>query len=272
MDNKGVSSFLALIVSLVILIPVGFVVFLIITSGTGKLVSVSQSVAGYVSAMLGAVSVGNAVIVPPVAPSLQGGTFMAQFYGSSSCMQYIDQLSRAAILSEPLNPSNLTGQYFICIGSINVNQIAVTQKEWDYLSPSGSGYASFPYWFPNAGQLNSNSGTAGGLAGSDGTLSYYVNVANPSTLLSDSCVYFFDADTAQYGTGTPSAYITSLSCVPMTSQKSSLFVSVDTSTCQSSGTCGSNPFTFLYGDPGTITTQICQYGGGNSLVCQFYLK
>ncbi len=272
MNRKGISAFLGIIISLVILIPVGFIVFLIISSGASKLVSFQQSVNAYVSATLSAMQTGTSVVVPPSAPDFGSTTFLAQFYGGTACMSMIDQLSRSAILAEPTNPSSLTNKYFICVGTMNMQPIISYMRQWNYL-PTSSGSASFPYWFSNYGQLNSQSyGLAQGVSGSKDTLSFFTNSANPAQTLAGSCADFFNATTTSYGYGVPSAYITGLSCVPLMYSNSSLFLSVATSGCSSSNACNSNPVAFLYGNPSYVTTQICSSGGGNSLVCQFYLK
>ncbi|MCL4391364.1 MAG: hypothetical protein M1284_01735 [Candidatus Parvarchaeota archaeon] len=273
MKNKGITEFLAFILSIVILIPIAVIAYFIITAGANKVISSSESVSVYVASTISAFQTGNSVVLPPLSPNLPKYTFLSQFYGSNSCINYIDQLSREAILISPSNPSILSGQYFVCIGTFKQTAIITSQAFWNYLPSSGEGpdNASFPGWFPNLAEYNSKTSTiSSGINGSTGTLSYFTEPANPQIALSNSCTSFFNATTVKYGYDQPGAYITGMTCAPLTSNNKSAFISVIPPSC--SGACGSNPVAFLYGDPGYIKFQECSYSGGNALQCKFSIN
>ena len=273
MKNKGISEFLAFILSIIILIPIAIIAYFIITAGANKVVSSSESITQYVSSTLVAMQTGNSVVLPPVSPDLPKHTFLSQFYGSSSCISDLDELSSEAILISPSNPSSLSGTYFVCIGTFSPSAIIKSQAIWNYLPSNGEGAnnASFPGWFPDLAAYNSKSSTiASGINGSTGTLSYFTQPQNPQTALSGSCVSFFNATTVSYGYGQPGAYITTMTCAPLTYNNKSAFISAVPPSC--SGSCGINPIAFLYGNPGYIKFQECNYNGGNDLQCRFSIN
>ncbi len=267
-DHRGSVSFLAIIVSIIIIIPIAIIAAYILFYGIHSVKAVAQSLSSYVLQVSLAVKTGAALIVAPAAPSLTNTEFLGQFYGSTQCINFLDQLARVTVLSIPQNPQSLSGQYFLCSGTYNPS--AITQNSvWDYL-PSRPDNASFPYWFPDADALNApDSQIASGVNGSTGTISYYTNPSNIAATLGQSCDSFFNATTS-YGTGTPAAYITSLQCAPIASGNQSYFISVSNSECSAGGgTCASNPMAFLYGNPGEISYQTCSYHGGASITCSF---
>jgi hypothetical protein len=271
MKKKGISELLAFGMSVIILIPIAVIAYFIITSGANKVTSSSESVGIYVSTTISALQSGNSVVLPPNSPNLPKDVFLSQFYGDSSCMSYIYQLSREAILISPSNPSTLSNKYFMCIGAYNPSAIVPNQAVWNFLPTTGIDNASFPGWFPSVGNYNSKtSSLASGINGSVGTLSYFIQPSNPQSTLSQSCISFFNATTQNYGYGQPGAYITTITCAPLTYNNKSAFVSVIPPSC--SGTCGNNPMAFLYGNPGYIKFQECSYGGGNSLQCRFSIN
>jgi len=275
MKNKGISEFLAFILSIIILIPIAIIAYFIITAGANKVISSSESITQYVSSTIIAMQTGNSVVLPPVSPDLPKYTFLSQFYGSSSCISDLDELSREALLISPSNPSSLSNTYFVCIGTFSLSAINQSQAFWNYLPSSSSGEgpdnASFPGWFPNVGTYNSKSSTiASGINGSTGTLSYFTQPSNPEITLSHSCVSFFNATTIKFGYGQPGAYITKITCAPLTYNNKSVFISVVPPSC--SGSCGSNPMAFLYGNPGYIKFQECSYNGGGDLQCRFSIN
>ena len=273
MKNKGISEFLSFILSIIILIPIAIIAYFIITAGANKVISSSESITEYVSSTLVAIQTGNSIVLPPISPNLPGHTFLSQFYGSSSCISYLNELSREAILISPSNPSSLSGTYFVCIGTFSLKPISLSQRFWNYLPSNGeeSDNASFPGWFPDLAAYNSKSSTiASGINGSTGTLSYFTQPQNPETILSSSCVSFFNATTVNYGYGQPGAYITTLTCDPLTYNNKSMFISAVPPSC--SGSCGINPIAFLYGNPGYIKFQECNYNGGNDLQCRFSIN
>ncbi len=271
MKNKGITEFLAFILSIIILIPIAVIAYFIITAGANKVVSSSESVSLYVSTIMTAMQTGNSVALPPVTPNLPKHTFMGQFYGSDSCISYIDQLSREAILISPSNPSTLSNVYFVCIGTYSPSAITTSESAWNFLPTTGANNASFPTWFPDVGNYNSESSTiASGVSGSEGTLSYFITPSNPQNTLSQSCVNFFNASTVNYGYGQPGAYIKTITCAPLTYNNKTALISVIPPSC--SGVCGSNPVAFLYGNPGYITLQECSYSGGNGLQCKFTIS
>jgi hypothetical protein len=273
MKNKGISEFLAFILSIIILIPIAVIAYFIITAGANKVVSSSESITQYVSSTLVAMQTGNSVVLPPISPDLPKYTFLSQFYGSSSCISDLDQLSREAILISPSNPSSLSGSYFVCIGTFSSSAIIPNQRFWSYLPSNGeeANNASFPGWFPDLAAYNSKSSIiASGVTGSTGTLSYFTQPQNPETALSSSCVSFFNATTVKYGYGQPGAYITTMTCAPLTYNNKSAFISTIPPSC--SGSCGINPMAFLYGNPGYIKFQECSYSGGNNLQCRFSIN
>ncbi len=274
MNNRGISEFLSFIIAIIILIPIAVIAYFIITAGANKVVSSSESINQYVSSTITALQTGNSIVLPPDSPNLPATTFLAQFYGDSSCINYIDQLSREAILISPSNPSSLSNTYFVCIGTFSLSPIIPGQDFWNYL-PSNNGEkadnASFPGWFSSLSNYNSPSSTlASGINGSTGTLSYFTQPSNPEITLSNSCVSFFNATTTKYGYGQPGAYITSLTCAPLTYNNKSAFISVVPPSC--SGACGNNPMAFLYGNPGYIKFQECTYNGGSDLQCKFSIN
>ncbi|MCL5016594.1 MAG: hypothetical protein M1441_00420 [Candidatus Parvarchaeota archaeon] len=267
-NRKGVTALLGIIITIIVLIPVVIIVAYIFIYGVHSVKAVAQSLSAYVEQVSLAIKSGSSLVVAPASPSLSNDQFMAQFYGNSTCISYLDQLSRITVLSLPQNPNSLAGEYFLCSGSYNPSAIK-QDSVWNYL-PSTPGGASFPYWFTNVAQLNSpSSDLAAGINGSAGTLSYYENPADIATTLGQSCDEFFNAVTA-YGTATPSAYITSLQCVPIASGNSTYFISVSGPSCAgTTNGCYSNPMAFLYGNPGQISYQSCVYHGGASIVCSF---
>lgn len=270
MKNKGISEFLAFILSIIILIPIAVIAYFIITAGANKVISSSQDLPLYVSTTMVATKTGNSVVLPPNSPDLPKYTFLAQFYGSNSCISNLNQLSREAILVSPANPSSLSNEYFVCLGTYNPQAINQTQRYWNFL-PKYSDNASFPSWFPDVNSYNSKtSSIASGINGSTGTLSYFIQSSNPQDALSQSCTDFFNATTVKYGYGQPGAYITTMTCVPLTYKNSTVSISVIPPSC--SGNCGNNPFAFLYGNPGYIKLQTCSYSGGNSLQCRFTIN
>lgn len=273
MNNKGISEFLAFILSIIILIPIAVIAYFIITAGANKVVSSSESVTQYVSSTMLALQTGNSVVLPPVSPNLPKYTFLSQFYGSNSCISYLNQLSREDLLISPSNPSSLSGTYFVCIGTFSLSPIISSQSFWNYLPSNGEGSnnASFPGWFPDLAAYNSKSSNlASGINGSTGTLSYFILSQNPEVSLSDSCDSFFNATTIKYGYSQPGAYITTITCAPLTYNNESAFISVIPPSC--SGSCGNNPMAFLYGNPGYIKFQECSYNGGNDLQCKFSIN
>ncbi len=271
MKKKGITEFLAFMLSIIILIPIAIIAYFIITAGANKVVSSSESVSQYVSSTLTAVQTGNSVVLPPISPNLPSETFLSQFYGSNSCISYLDELSREAILVSPVNPSSLSNTYFVCIGTFSLSPIIVTQAFWDYLPTAGADNASFPGWFPNVLKYNSlKSAIASGINGSTGTLSYFLQSSDPQTALSESCDNFFNATTKKYGYGEPGAYIKSITCAPLTYNNQSVFISAIPPSC--SGACGNNPIAFLYGNPGYIKFQECSYNGGSVLQCRFNIN
>lgn len=272
MKNKGLTEFLAFILSIIILIPIAILAYFIITAGANKVISSSESVSLYVSTTVSAVQSGNSVVLPPVSPNLPKYTFLGQFFGSNSCIKYVTELSREAILISPSDPSILSNQYFMCIGTFSLSPIISSQAFWNYLPSAKDGEgpdnASFPGWFPGLSAYNSPSSLiASGVNGSTGTISYFLQPQDPEKALADSCVSFFNATTISYGYGQPGAYIKSITCVPLSHNNNSVFVSVVPPLC--SGTCGNNPMAFLYGSPGYIKFQECSYGGGSALQCKF---
>lgn len=274
MKNKGLSEFLAFILSIIILIPIAIIAYFIITAGANKVISSSESVSLYASSTIAALQTGNSIVLPPDSPNLPKYTFLSQFYGSNSCISDLNQLSRQALLVSPSNPSSLSNMYFVCIGTFSLSPITTSQAFWNYV-PSGNkegpDNASFPGWFPDLSAYNSPSSTlASGINGSTGTLSYFIQPQNPETALSDSCVSFFNATTSQYGYGQPGAYITTITCAPLTYNNKSAFISAVPPSC--SGSCGNNPIAFLYGNPGYIKFQECSYNGGNDLQCKFSIN
>ena len=274
MKNKGISEFLAFILSIIILIPIAIIAYFIITAGANKVVSSSESITQYVSSTLVAIQTGNSVVLPPISPDLPNSSyFLSQFYGSSSCISDLDELSREAILISPSNPSSLSGTYFVCIGLFSPSAIVSNQRFWNDLPSNGEGAdnASFPGWFPDLSAYNSKSSTiASGINGSTGTLSYFIQPQNPEAILSGSCVSFFNATTVNYGYGQPGAYITTITCAPLTYNNKSAFLSAIPPSC--SGSCGNNPIAFLHGNPGYIKFQECSYNGGNDLQCRFSIN
>ncbi|MGC8533171.1 MAG: hypothetical protein ACP5MV_00885 [Candidatus Parvarchaeum sp.] len=275
MKNKGISEFLSFILSIIILIPIAIIAYFIITAGANKVISSSESITQYVSSTLTAMQTGNSVVLPPVSPDLPKYTFLSQFYGSSSCINDLNELSREAILISPSNPSSLSNTYFVCIGTFSLSPISRNQAFWNYLPSSsnneGPDNASFPGWFPDLSAYNSPTSTiASGINGSTGTLSYFLQSSNPEVSLSNSCVSFFNADTIRYGYGQPGAYITTLTCAPLTYNNRSAFINVVPPSCSSS--CGNDPMAFLYGNPGYIKFQECSYNGGNDLQCKFSIN
>ncbi|EFD92710.1 MAG: hypothetical protein BJBARM5_0563 [Candidatus Parvarchaeum acidophilus ARMAN-5] len=271
MKNKGITEFLSFILSIIILIPIAVIAYFIITAGANKVVSSSESASLYVSTTISAMQTGQSVVLPPDSPNLPEYTFLSQFYGNSACMSDINQLSREAVLVSPSNPSTLSNKYFVCIGTYNPSAIVSSQSIWLTVPKTGSDNASFPSWFPNAGNYNSRtSSLASGINGSTGTLSYFTNPQNVQNTLAQSCVSFFNATTKNYGYGQPGAYITTMTCVPLTYNNNTAFINVIPPSC--SGACGSNPVAFLYGNPGYIKLQECSYSGGNELQCKFTIN
>lgn len=271
MKKKGITEFLSFILSIIILIPIAVIAYFIITAGANKVISSSESISLYVSTTMTAVQTGNSVVLPPNSPDLPKHTFLAQFYGSSACISYINQLSREAIVVSPANPSVLSNQYFMCIGTYNPSAIISSQSIWNFLPAYADDNASFPGWFPDLSSYNSKtSSVASGINGSTGTLSYFIQPASPQTVLAQSCVNFFNATTIKYGYGQPGAYISTITCVPLTYKNESKFISVTSPSC--SGTCGNNPMAFLYGNPGYIKLQECSYSGGSALQCRLSIN
>ena len=274
MNNKGISEFLAFILSIIILIPIAVIAYFIITAGANKVVSSSESISQYASTTMLALQTGNSIVLPPISPDLPTKTFLSQFYGSNSCISYLNQLSREDLLISPSNPESLSGTYFVCIGTFSLKPIISSQNFWNYL-PSGNkegpNNASFPGWFPDLLGYNSPTSTiASGINGSTGTLSYFTLSQDPETTLSNSCDSFFNATTTEYGYGQPGAYIQTITCAPLTYNNQSAFISVVPPSC--SGSCGNNPMAFLYGNPGYIKFQECSYNGGNDLQCKFSIN
>lgn len=263
-NKKGINSFLEFIIAVIIVIPVLFVVLVLFVYGTGSINAIVQSPQSYVTQTAAALTSGESVVVGSIAPSLESTQFLGQFYGSTSCISLLDQLSRTGKLSAPNNPATLSNRYFICIGSYNSKD--VTSSSWSYL-PAASYNASFPSWFVASQELNSKSSiNSSGINGSQGTLSFFVNVP-PDQALGSSCSSFLNASTT-YGYSEPSAYISALDCVPIPQKgNTSVFISVKYPGCANG--CASNPVAFLHGSPGAISLQSCTYSNGNSLICQF---
>lgn len=263
-NKKGINAFLGFILSIIIIIPVLFVVLVIFVYGSASVKSIVQSPQAYVSQTAVALTSGESVVVGSLAPSLSGDQFMAQFYGSSSCISLLDQLSRTGELTAPSDPTTLSGSYFICIGSYTTSNLV--DSGWSDL-PSSSNSASFPDWFGAATYLNSGSSSnTSGINGSQGTLSFFVNLP-PSLSLGSSCTSFLNATTS-FGRNEPSGYISALDCAQIPEKNGiPIFLSVKDTNCGSN--CNDNPMAFLHGSPGVISLQECSYSGGNALVCQF---
>ncbi len=270
MDNKkGITSFLEFIIAIIIIIPVVFVIFIIFVLGVGSIKAVTESPQAYVSETAAALTTGESVVVGSLAPSLTGSQFMAQFYGGTSCISLLDQLSRTGVLTTPADPATLSDSYFVCFGSYKTNDLIYST--WNDL-PTSSFNASFPDWFPAANYLNSRSSlNSSGINGSQGTLSFFFNLNTlPSYALASSCESFLNATTT-IGKSEPSAYISSINCVPIpTEGNTSIFISVKSGSCTNG--CTSNPLAFLHGSPGAISLQSCTYTGGDSLLCQFDIR
>ncbi len=263
-NKKGINAFLEFIIAIIIIIPVVFVVLVIFVYGTGSIKSIVQSPQAYISDTAAALTSGESVVVGSLAPSLNSNQFMAQFYGSTSCISMLDQLSRTGALTAPSNPATLSNGYFICMGSYKTNDLV--SPGWSYL-PAASFNSSFPNWFSAAAYLNARSSiNSSGINGSHGTLSFFENVL-PSQALASSCKSFLNATTT-IGKSEPSAYISALDCVPIpTKSGTPIFLSVNTGSCTNG--CINNPVAFLHGSPGSISLQSCTYTGGSSLICQF---
>ncbi len=289
-DKKGLSSFTSFIIAIIIIIPIVIVVLIIFIYGASSISSVANSPESYVTQSMVALTTGESVVVGATAPSLDGnsGQFMAQFYGSQSCISSLNQLSRTGILSAPNDPATLQNKYFVCIGAVNTKNI-LSDTVNAYQSSSGvvklpynswlaypfyNDAGAFPLWFPAAYYLNAiNSANTSGINGSHGTLSYFVN-QDPQTALGDSCAAFFNA-TTQYGFGSPGAYVTTLNCaVEGESNGIPVFMSVQTQQCKTSSQygCSANPWAFLFGDPGQIGVQTCSYISGAALICSFSIN
>ncbi len=262
MDNKrGLSSFTSFIVAIIILIPVLFVILIVILAGSSSVKAAVQSPEAYVSETLAALTTGESVIVGGLSPVLQSNQFLAQFYGSTSCIDFLDQLARVGVLLTPTDPSSLNGTYFICIGSYNSQGISSNSYSGWLSLPSQADNASFPNWFPAAGDLNSADSTnTSGTTGSEGTLSYFRNTFSPEATLSGSCNSFFNATTT-VGADAPAQYITALNCVTLGEKNNEPIYM--------SAYANYQPIAFLHGNPGTLDLQTCTYAGGNVLICQF---
>ncbi len=269
MENKrGLSSFTSFIIAIIVLIPVLFVILIVITAGSSSIKAAVQSVSAYVSETTAALNTGESVIVGGLSPVLQSDQFMAQFYGSASCISFLNQLSRVGVLTTPSDPSTLDGTYFICFGTYNSNGIgsstmSSSYSDWSSL-PTQQNNATFPNWLDISKYITGfTASDAAGISGSEGALSYFVNT-NPIAALSSSCTAFFNA-TTPVGTDTPAQYVTNLECVTLGAKNGGqIYLAAGAASVPALA-----PVAFLHGNPATINLQTCTYAGGNFLSCQF---
>ena len=269
LDNKGISEFLSWMIALVIMIIFSAVIVYIFLAGSSSIRSLVQSPNTYVTQTDAALTAGFSIVTGPTVPSFSDNQFMAQFYGSPQCISLLDQLSRTAILTTPNNPASLNGYYFVCSGSFNIDAISPSQATWAP-TPEYPDNASFPGWFSSV--LNSkDSKNTSGVNNSVGTMSFFTAINNPSAALGSSCVSFLDAVTQKYGSGVPSAYITSMECAPLPLKNSiPTYISIKDGSC--SADPASCPLAFLHGNPGSFQLQTCTYSGGSSIVCDVYMS
>jgi hypothetical protein len=285
-NKKGVISTVSIVISIIVLIPIVIFVGFIFISGIAGIRTQIQSISGYVSDTQTALYSGTSVIVGTLSPVFSGNQFMAQFYGGPACMTLIDELARTSILTEPNDPSTLSGKFFVCAGTFsNFSSSPNVNEFWDYLPiPPGNAQSILPSWTLDGG-YNLTNLIVGEVNGSHGSLSFANYTGRPSSLakvetqLSTACESFLNSTVYSSSSGTeynvPSAYISAITCAPLAVQNSQpVFISLRRGNCAAnSPECSYNPLLFMHGEPASIQIQTCNYlSGAPSLTCEIEMS
>ncbi|MEM3829297.1 MAG: hypothetical protein QXP36_08815 [Conexivisphaerales archaeon] len=254
---RASEEYLSWMIALVILSPVAIIIFLIYLFGTVPITnSLSQS-QSYVNFLTLSQKTGEIIVTPGLSPSLPSNKFMMQIYVNSTCLSYLDTLSRVAVLSYPSNPNTLINNFAICIGSLSNNV-------WPYSSNSATLQNAFPFWIGYTA-ISSRSAILNGFSafnayvlsvnGSKGSFSFYntSTASQAQQIMSYNCVRFLGGNlNSQYAF----QYVNSLQC----SSLGNSFISI-TNNCTES-TCY-QPFAFMHGSPAEFQYQECKYSSGN---------
>ena len=286
MDKRGATFFLEFVIALVIGLIIVVIVAYIYLFGAGGLSAAISSINSYVSLTQTALTTHLSVLTGDVLPSFKGNSFMGQFYGSSNCINLLDELSRNAVLTSPNNPASLSGKFFICSGTYKPFEFVYSSSSyastWDYINPSAEN--DLPNWMVSSTPSLPFLTDIAQVNGSRGAMTFINNSLlgnNQNDLLAietdlgQACVAFLNATVSPYKDyGIPSDYITNLDCVPLDVESGQpIFISVNSLFCQINGlSCNYNPFLFLHGSPGNILEQRCNYGSGDpSISCVEYI-
>lgn len=280
-NKRGVNEVLSFIISVIIVGVIVVIVVYILLVGTGTIKSVGANTGAYVSQTEAATTNGLSILTGGTV-NLDNQQFLMQFYGSKQCISLLNQLSLHSVLQSPTNPSSLSNTFFVCIGSYNnftfyPNGPSTTntrQSSWQSVTSWGNPAA--PLWY------NTGFGPLAGMNGSEGTVTFINTtgaLATTTTLesyLNQSCINFLNATVSVSGNALPNepyAYITSMNCEPIEDNALTYFISVEAPLCGTDPQlCSGNPLLMIHGSPAYITSQICRYYNGPSIICTIGLR
>ncbi|MCW1291956.1 MAG: hypothetical protein QXV12_00790 [Candidatus Rehaiarchaeum fermentans] len=257
---RASEEYLSWMIALILLAPVAIIIFLIYFFGIAPITNSLSQVQSYVNFLMLSQKTGEVIISPGISPSLPYNKFMIQIYVNSSCLTYLDYLSRVGIMSYPSDPNSLLNNFAVCIGSFSNNI-------WPY-SPNNLSLItnSIPVWM---GYLIINSSSAyfpnysfnlsvHAIKGSKGALSFFnsESLSQVSQTLAFNCLSFlrnkiYRSNSSNYAF----QYITSLQCASL----SKSFISIENNCVNSS--CY-QPFAFMHGSPAEFQYQECHFNAG----------